>query len=141
MPEVCIKSPNNRRYSLFVCFLIPNKGFSTPDPTAATSQRGLEFRKVVPGVLNTFSPFETAGARQHNTHSENEAWNGVYVYPAWKPNHQYRIMKCPGDMTNMNGSIYTGKFYFNIMPMGKITLRMPNDCHSSRQMEIMFYSS
>lgn len=83
MPEVCIKSPNNRRYSLFVCFLIPDKGFSTPDPTAAT---GLEFRKVVPGVLNTFSSFETAGVPQHNAHSENEACNGVYVYPVWKPN-------------------------------------------------------
>ena len=34
-------------------------------------------------------------------------------------------MKCSGDVINMNESIYTGTVCFNIMPMGKITLRMP----------------
>ena len=33
-------------------------------------------------------------------------------------------MKCPGDVMNMNGSVCTGTVCVNIMPMGKITLRI-----------------
>lgn len=38
----------------------------------------------------------------------------------------------------INGSTYKAKFHFNIIPLGKIYFKTPNDCPPSRQMEIMF---